>query len=199
MAWRAMVSAGAAQHRLAIVTLRPYAGPLMSDSSSGGPPEPVEVAERWMHELGDLDTTPFLLVSTVQRLRGHLERAFTGLAKEYGLRPADLRVLLALRRSGPDYALSPSALFRQLMITSGAVSKQIDQLADRGLVTRVADPDVLRGLLVRLEPAGREIAEQAMRRICLSYCGLETLDGAEAQSVLAALRVMIDVVERSQT
>ncbi|HEX3786578.1 MAG TPA: MarR family transcriptional regulator [Pseudonocardiaceae bacterium] len=162
-----------------------------------GPPEPLEVAEQWTHELGDLDTTPFLLVSTVQRLRNHLERAFTCLAKEYELRPADLRVLLALRRSGPDYALSPTALFRQLMITSGAVSKQIDQLADLGLVTRVADPNVLRGLLVRLEPAGREIAERAMREICSSYCGLETLDGEQARDMLAALRVLTDVVERS--
>jgi DNA-binding MarR family transcriptional regulator len=163
---------------------------------ASGPPRPSDVAEQWSHELGDLDTTPFLLVSTVQRLRSHLERAFTGLAKEYDLRPADLRVLLALRRSGPDCALSPTVLFRQLMITSGAVSKQIDQLADLGLVTRVADPNVLRGLLVRLEPAGRDIAEQAMRRICSSYCGLETMDDAQAQHVLAALHVLVDVVEQ---
>ena len=161
------------------------------------PPRPEVVAEQWERELDGLDTTTFLLVSTVQRLRRHLERAFTELARDHGLRPADLRVLLALRRSGPRYQLSPTALFRELMITSGAVSKQIDALCDLGLVTRVNDPDVLRGLLVRLEPGGRDIAERAMRRISTSYCGLEDLDGEQAATALAALRSLLTTVENS--
>nr|WP_237555234.1 MarR family winged helix-turn-helix transcriptional regulator [Streptomyces sp. SID4948] len=109
-----------------------------------------------------------------------------------------MRVLLVLGRSAPTYAVSPTELFRQLLITSGAVSKQIDRLVDVGLVTRVADPDVPRGLLVRLEPAGKEIADAAMREICSSrYSGLEQLDQQEIQACLDMLTRLQQLVEES--
>ncbi|MGW3984451.1 MarR family winged helix-turn-helix transcriptional regulator [Streptomyces mirabilis] len=152
------------------------------------------LAEQWNREFGGgLDVTPFVLLASITRMGVLIEREFTALAREFDLRPGDLRVLLALRRSGPRQALSPAQLFRTLLITSGAVSKQIDSLEAMGLVTRVADPENLRGLLVRLEPEGREIANASMERVCTDFCGVEDLTG---ERLTATLDVLTDLLAR---
>jgi DNA-binding MarR family transcriptional regulator len=150
-------------------------------------PDLRRAAASWSAELDGLDVTSFMVAATVQRLSAHIERAFVAVARRHQLGPGDLRILLALRRSAPRYALSPTELFRRLLITSGAVSKQVDRLVEVGLVTRVADPDTLRGLLVRLQPGGRAIADAAMREICSDFLSLERLDPEQARRALDSL------------
>jgi DNA-binding MarR family transcriptional regulator len=159
--------------------------------------DPRRAAASWSEELDGLDVTSFMVAATVQRLSQHIERAFVAVARRHRLGPGDLRILLALRRSGPSCALSPTELFRRLLITSGAVSKQVDRLVEVGLVTRVADPDTLRGLLVRLEPGGRAIADAAMREICSDFLGLQRLDAEQARRALDALGELQAVMEGS--
>jgi DNA-binding MarR family transcriptional regulator len=156
------------------------------------------VAARWSAELPDLDLNPFLVSATIMRLSARLERVFTATARARGMGPGELRVLLALRRSVPRYAASPTALFRSLMITSGAVSKQVDRLVELGHVTRAADPDVLRGVLIQLQPTGREIAEDAMREICSVNGGLENLSQEHARTVLEALSLVSDAMDQAE-
>jgi DNA-binding MarR family transcriptional regulator len=160
--------------------------------------EAAQVAALWSVELPDLDLNPFLVSGTIMRLAQRLERVFTATARARGVGPGELRILLALRRSGPRYALSPTVLFRSLMITSGAVSKQVDRLAELGLVARVADPDVLRGVLIQLRPAGREMAEDAMREICSANGGLENLSDEDARTVLRALSLLSTVLDEAE-
>ena len=161
-------------------------------------PALAEVAALWSAEMPDLDLNPFLVAGMIMRLSQRLERVFTATARVRGVGPGELRILLALRRSAPRYALSPTALFRGLMITSGAVSKQVDRLAEFGHVTRVADPDVLRGVLIQLEPTGREIAEDAMREICSANGGLENLPPEDARTILDALSLVSNVLDEAE-
>jgi DNA-binding MarR family transcriptional regulator len=158
-----------------------------------------EVADAWTHELPGLDLTPFLVSAGILRLSQQVERAFTAVARSDGIGPGDLRVLLALRRSAPGYAMSPTALFKRLLITSGAVSKQVDRLSELGLVERVPDPGILRGVLISLKPAGRAIAENAMRQISTSFCGLENLDAAEANDALDLLSRLQRTMDAAET
>lgn len=143
----------------------------------------------------DLDLGPFLIAATLQRLAQHVDRAFGEVSRGFDMGSGDLRVLLALRRSGPAYALSPTVLLRQLLITSGAVSKQVDRLTELGMVERIADPDHLRGVLIRLLPRGREVAEAAMHRISESFCGLEALGRQDIDSAMATLNRLRVVME----
>ena len=161
-------------------------------------PALAKVAALWSAEMPDLDLNPFLIAGMIMRLSARLERVFTATARARGVGPGELRILLALRRSAPGYALSPTALFRSLMITSGAVSKQVDRLAELGHVTRVADPDVLRGVLIRLQPTGREIAEDAMREICSANGGLENLSPDDARTILDALSLVSNVLDEAE-
>jgi DNA-binding MarR family transcriptional regulator len=160
--------------------------------TSGAPrlPDLGHVAEVWAQERPDINTDSLLLVTTMQRLSQNLERAFVEICRRYELGPGDVRILLSLRRSPPDYALSPSDLFRQLLITSGAVTKQVDRLVDAGLVAKLADPDVLRGLLVELQPEGRRIADEIIEAIC-SYPWLERLTDRRKQQTLRLLSAIV--------
>ncbi|MFI9386479.1 MarR family winged helix-turn-helix transcriptional regulator [Kutzneria sp. NPDC052558] len=159
-------------------------------------PDPVSVGEVWRRELPGVDVTNIVLANAVHRVAQLLEQDFAELARENDLLPSELRVLLALRRS-PGEALSPTQLFRQLMITSGAVSKQVAKLHERGLVGRRLDPAVARGVLVQLEPAGRDIAERAVRRMSRVHAGLEDLDRDKAKAAVAALHDVLAVLDPS--
>lgn len=149
--------------------------------------EIAQIAGQWKREFPDLELRPFLVSSTLLRLAARIEQAFTARCRARGLGPGDMRVLLALRRSAPAYALNPTALYQELMITSGAVSKQVDRLVALGLVERVADPVVLRGVLIQLKDPGRDIAEDMMREVCTSFGGLEGMTADTADDVLRAL------------
>ncbi len=50
--------------------------------------------------------------------------------------------------------MSPGALLRATLVTSGTMTNRIDRLAAAGLVTRNPDPDDRRGVLVRLTTKG---------------------------------------------
>lgn len=170
-----------------------------ADQQGGTPgPDLVEVAATWQRELPDVDITNIVVANSVHRIAQLLEQDFTELVKDYDLLPSEMRILLALRRT-PGCALSPTQLFRQLMVTSGAVSKQVGKLFERGLVTREIDPDVPRGLLVRLAPTGMAIAERAVRRMSAAHAGLERLGRDEARAAIEALHRVLAVLESAAT
>jgi len=66
-----------------------------------------------------------------------------------------------LRRSGAPYELTPTGLAAGTMVTSGAVTKRVDRLAERGLVTRRVGEHDARGRVVALTPAGRDLIDRA--------------------------------------
>jgi DNA-binding transcriptional ArsR family regulator len=58
----------------------------------------------------------------------------------YGLGLRSFDVLATLRRSGPPYRLTPTRLYRELALTSGAITHHLDALERAGLIERVSDP-----------------------------------------------------------
>jgi len=57
-------------------------------------------------------------------------------------------------------------LFQSLLVTSGAVTKQVDRLVSEGLVQRLPDPGYQRGSLIRLTRRGVKLADAAIEAIC---------------------------------
>ena len=155
------------------------------------PMELERLAAQWRAERPDLDLSVFRLVASMLRLSDRLERAFRDLAEaRFGLGTGDLRILLALRRSAPVAGMRPTELFQALLITSGAVTKQVGRLVALGLVERLKEPGSPRGARIRLTPRGLAVANDAMEAISASFCGLEQLDPAEAQDIVIALERM---------
>ncbi|WP_242659600.1 MarR family winged helix-turn-helix transcriptional regulator [Thermostaphylospora chromogena] len=115
----------------------------------------------WRKERPDLDVEPLHVFSRVSRLARHLDRARRAAFAEHDLEPWEFDVLTALRRAGPPYELSPGALLRATLVTSGTMTNRIDRLAAAGLVRRRPDPGDRRGVLVSLTEAGRTRVDAA--------------------------------------
>src|SRR3546814_265758 len=85
------------------------------------------IAETLKNERPDLDPADYLYLVYANRVGRILEAVDDKHCRtEFGISAADMRVLFALRRAPPSYALRPTELFRSLLVTSGAITKQVD-------------------------------------------------------------------------
>jgi DNA-binding MarR family transcriptional regulator len=116
----------------------------------------------WRSQRPDLDVTPLHVLSRVSRLSKHLDRARRGAFAAHALEQWEFDVLSALRRQGPPFQLTPGALIRATLVTSGTMTNRIDRLAGAGLVARHPDPADKRGVLVTLTTRGQGVADAAL-------------------------------------
>jgi DNA-binding MarR family transcriptional regulator len=122
-----------------------------------------EIKRQWERERPDLDLGDFLLAIYLRRLGRLIESEYERMCQtRFGMSAWDMRVLLALRRRGPPYAMRPTDLFEALLVTSGAVTKQVDRLQRRRLVKRLPDPDHAGGFRVQLTDRGLEVVDAAV-------------------------------------
>jgi DNA-binding MarR family transcriptional regulator len=76
------------------------------------------------------------------------------------------------------------------------MTMQVRRLEDAGLVTRTADPDDARAVLIRITPKGvRTLAQVRAERGAVIDPHLERLDPRERETLAAAVRVMRQLVE----
>lgn len=121
---------------------------------------------QWQRERADLDLENFLLAIYFMRLGTLVDRAYDRRCqKEYGINGGDMRLMLALRRSGPPYVKRPTDLFRALLVTSGAITKKVDRLVQVGYVERLPDPSHNGGFLVHLTKKGVQVVEEAVEHL----------------------------------
>src|SRR3546814_19352549 len=102
-----------------------------------------------------------------------------------------MRVRFALRRAPPSYALRPPELFRSLLVTSGAITKQVDRLVAGGFVARQPGPAKSGGFLIHLTGKGFKTAEDALTSLVHSYVVSMRALTAEARKQPWALLVKI--------
>jgi DNA-binding MarR family transcriptional regulator len=151
-----------------------------------------EIVERWRSERPDLDVAPLEILSRVTRLARHLDRLRRAAFAAHGLETWEFDVLSALRRTGPPYQLSPGALLRATLVTSGTMTNRIDRLAEAGLVRRSRDPLDKRGVLVQLTDQGRRTVDTAMLDLLTREKAILTaLDAADRTELAGLLRVIL--------
>jgi len=147
------------------------------------------IVEAWGRQRPDLDFSPLEVLSRVDRLSRHLDRARREAFRRSDLEPWEWDVLSALRRAGEPYQLSPKQLLQQTLVSSGTMTNRIDRLADRRLVHREADPADGRSVLVTLTGEGRTRVDAAITRLVDAEAGLlERLSRADRERRAALLR-----------
>jgi DNA-binding MarR family transcriptional regulator len=124
-----------------------------------------ELVEAWSRERSDLDLAPVEVFSRISRLARLLDRARRSAFAAHQIETWEFDVLSALRRAGRPYQLTPGALLRQTMVTSGTMTNRVDRLADRGFVERSPDPSDRRGVLVRLTSSGKTTVDGAFETL----------------------------------
>src|ERR1700749_4968632 len=107
-------------------------------------------------------TEAMQVLSRISRLARHLDIARRGAFTDHGLESWEFDVLSALRRQGPPFQMTPGALLRGTLVTSGTMTNRMDRPAAATLVRREPDPRDKRGVLVTLTGPGQERVDGAL-------------------------------------
>ena len=99
------------------------------------------IMEQWRRERPDVDPSPMGVIGRLHRLADALHAELRPVFAEAGLSDGDFDVLASLRRAGAPYQLTPGELAASTMVTSGAVTKRLDRLEEKGYVTRTVCAD----------------------------------------------------------
>ncbi len=120
------------------------------------------ILEQWARERPDLDCSPMGVIGRITQLQREVHLAQRATFARHGLDAPSFDVLAALRRAGEPYQLTPTALMRTALVTSGAITQRLDRLAERGLITRTRSEADGRAVVVTLTPAGRDALDAAL-------------------------------------
>jgi DNA-binding MarR family transcriptional regulator len=105
---------------------------------------------------------PYQVTARLSRIGLHLAQHQEAVYGRFGLNRGEVGVLGILRIAGPPHQLSPTRLFRGLMMSSAGITSRLDRLESRGLVKRTRDPNDRRGILVELTDEGAKLLDEAV-------------------------------------
>jgi DNA-binding MarR family transcriptional regulator len=121
-----------------------------------------QILEQWAGERPDLDCAPMGVIGRITQLQREVYLAQRATFARHGLDAPSFDVLAALRRAGKPYQLTPTALMRSALVTSGAITQRLDRLQEKGLITRERSEADGRAVVVTLSEAGRAALDAAL-------------------------------------
>lgn len=132
----------------------------------------------------------YRVTARISRIGLHIARHQDEAFGRLGLNRGEVGVLGALLLAGPKQRLSPTQLFKGLMLSSAGITSRLDRLERRGYVKRTRHPSDRRAVLVGLTNEGRKVLEQAIAN-----------DAGGEQALLSALtkddhRVLVSLLKK---
>lgn len=119
------------------------------------------LVDQWGEEMPRFNGAAKGLVYRLIYLNERYMAAMQSRLRKQGLTLGSYGVLACLRRRGEPYAMSPTAIFQALSLSSGGVSNLLEKMEKDRLVKRSPDPTDRRGVLVKLTNRGKVIADEA--------------------------------------
>jgi DNA-binding MarR family transcriptional regulator len=148
---------------------------------------------QWQRERPDLDVSPMAVLGRLNEAASLISRdRLAPLFARFGLQAGEFDVLATLRRSGPPFALTPTALYEATMVTSGAMTNRLDRLEKAGFIARIPHPQDRRGLLVQLTESGRDLIDRAVEaHVENEHAILSALSPEEREKLAGLLQKLI--------
>ena len=135
----------------------------MTPEAATRPEDAVDaILRQWERERPDLDVAPMGPIGRLKRCAALLEQKLDGHFAAFDLALWEFDMLATLRRAGPPFRLSPTALFSALMVTSGTMTHRLKRLEARGLIMRLPNEQDARSLLVQLTEPGVALIDRAV-------------------------------------
>lgn len=154
------------------------------------------VIQQWHGVAPDRDVSPMAVFTRLYRLSKYLNRRIAAVFRRHGLHDGEFDLLATLYRSGQPEGLTPNALRRAAVLSSGAMTNRLDRLEAAGLIQRVANPQDRRSLLIRLSEHGQTLLLGCLDEYVAALHELQApLAPAERQALAQALRTMLVPLE----
>ncbi|EKE74877.1 MarR family winged helix-turn-helix transcriptional regulator [Gallaecimonas xiamenensis] len=118
-----------------------------------------ELKDNWQAHWPQACDQSGLLVATLYRLQEYFAQLDQQVFARFGLQGAEFEVLATLRSVGAPYCLSPTELYRLMLVSSGGMTKILARLEDKALISRPQNPEDGRSRLVQLTGAGQAQVE----------------------------------------
>ena len=138
------------------------------------------------------------IVLSVIRLNDILLEKSREILERLDLSQAAFETLTTLRCFPDDAELSPTELYKSILISSGGMTKVLKHLEGKSWIERLDNPQDKRSKLVRLTSSGRRIAERSMAEIEKGDHQVLTsnLKGKEITDLCVALRTALEKIEK---
>ena len=108
------------------------------------------ILDAWHAERPGIDVSPVAIFGRITRIERYQAAAAHEVWRRHRLDSGEYDVLAALSRSGPDHRLTPTELYRSVLVSSATMTERLDRLERRGLITRRPAGRDRRSVLVEL-------------------------------------------------
>ncbi len=136
-----------------------------------------------------INTEGMAIFGRISRIASRLAPHMEALFARHGLERGEFDVLATLQRNGPPYRLSPTALYRSLMVSSGGLTYRLKRLEAADLIRRLPSPDDGRSLIVELTAEGRSRVQAAFNEdMQLEADWLAALTPSQRENLAGLLR-----------
>lgn len=127
-----------------------------------GPDLVGDAVRDWARERPSLDTLPLEIFARLGRTHRLARQQIERSLQPFDLNVSAMDVLLALRRAGQPYRLTPGGLAEVSLLTSGGVTFRLDKLDEAGLIRRIPSTEDRRIVWAELTDKGLSLADDVL-------------------------------------
>jgi DNA-binding MarR family transcriptional regulator len=150
------------------------------------------VVAQWAAAMPEVDASSMQIFGRMVRLQKHLERLRTEALARFGFKEGEFDVLATLRRSGAPFRLTPTDLYRSLLVTSGAMTNRLARLESAAMIERISDVQDRRSSQVALTAKGKALIEEAVgAHTEIQNSVLAPLSGEQREALAQMLKVVL--------
>lgn len=161
------------------------------------------ILDAWHAEEPGLDVSSVAIFGRVSRIERYKAAALRDVLRRHQLDSGEYDVLAALRRSGPGYRLTPTELYRSVLVTSATMTERLDRLERRDLIQRRPAARDRRSVLVELTDHGRTVIDHAVADLLDTEAalleGLSPKDRSALAGLLGKLAAQLEGRDRGRS
>ncbi|WP_018692791.1 MarR family winged helix-turn-helix transcriptional regulator [Algicola sagamiensis] len=119
-----------------------------------------QILEQWERQRPDLDCSPMGIIGRLNRASVLISKELQHVFRAHQLSQVEFDILATMRRN--NQPLTPTELYQELMLSSGAMSTRIEHLVQRGMIQRIASEGDRRSCYVNLTAEGLELIDKVV-------------------------------------
>ena len=116
--------------------------------------------KQWQEVKPNIDCSPMAVIGRLARINSLMMKGLNPIFEEVELSHVEFDILASLRRN--KVKMTPTELYKGLMLSSGAMSTRLDNLVHRGLIERQLSEHDRRSCTVELTASGIKLIDRAV-------------------------------------